>query len=138
MERLKTGEVARKAGVSVDTVRYYEQRGLIDEPPRRASGYRQYPPRVIGRIRFIKQAQKLGFTLGDIEELLRLRDAPNTSCSDMLHRAESKLVEIDEKIAALSNMKTTLEELVDQCRRSQRQADSECPILDAMEAGDAS
>ncbi len=138
MKRLQIGEVAQKAGVSVDTVRYYERRQLIDEPPRRASGYRQYAPRVIGRIRFIKQAQKLGFTLGDIEELLRLRDAPNTDCSDMLDRAEAKLVEIEEKIAALSDMKSTLEELVDQCRRSQQGSDSECPILDAMEKGDAS
>ena len=133
MERLQIGKVARRAGVSVDKVRYYESRGLIAEPPMQASGYRQYALRVIDRIQFIKQVQKLGFTLADIEELLRLRDAPDTTCSDVRRKAESKLDEIEENLAALRRMKATLDELVDACKGNQDERTDQCPILDAME-----
>ena len=133
MERLQIGRVAQRAGVSVDTVRYYESRGLIAEPPRQASGYRQYAPGVVDRIQFIKQAQKLGFTLADIEELLRLRDAPDTTCSDVRRKAESKLDEIEEKLVALRRMKATLDELVDACKGRQDERTDQCPILGAME-----
>jgi MerR family mercuric resistance operon transcriptional regulator len=133
MERLQIGKIAKRAGVSVDTVRYYESRGLIDEPPRLASGYRQYAPGVVDRIEFIKQAQELGFTLGDIEDLLRLRDAPDTTCSAVRCKAESKLDEIEEKLVALRRMKTTLDELVNACRQQQSETADACPILDAME-----
>jgi len=80
---LRTGEVAAQAGVNVQTLRYYERRGLLKEPARRASGYREYPPDSIGLIRFIKRAQELGFTLTEIEDPLRLRNDQETACSEL-------------------------------------------------------
>jgi DNA-binding transcriptional MerR regulator len=73
---LRIGEVAGRAGVNVQTLRFYERRGLLPEPPRRASGYREYAPESVRRVRFIKRAQELGFTLAEVEELLRLREDP--------------------------------------------------------------
>ena len=83
METLTIGQLARQAEVNVETLRYYERRGLIPEPPRKESGYRQYPPDDLARIRFIKHAKELGFTLKEILDLLTLRVDPETSCDDV-------------------------------------------------------
>src|SRR5688572_18532626 len=90
-ETLRTGELAARAGVNVQTLRYYERRGLLKEPRRRSSGYRAYPAEAVKLIRFVKQAQELGFTLSEIENLLRLRADQKASCSEVRARAESKL-----------------------------------------------
>ncbi len=124
MASLTIGKVARLAGVGVETIRFYERQGLIEEPPRRASGYRQYPEETVARIRFIKRAKELGFSLKEIKELFKLRIDPETTCEDIRRQANAKINDIKEKIAAL-------EKLTAAC--SGRGPVSECPILEALE-----
>lgn len=131
MERLTIGKVARLAGVGVETIRYYEREGLIEEPPRRASGYRQYTGEAVARLRFIRRAKELGFSLREIKELLELRLAPDTTCADIRRKARAKIADIDERIATLERMKKALAKLTASCRG--RGPASKCPILDAME-----
>lgn len=118
-----------------ETVRYYEQRGLIPNPPRTAGGYRTYGEEYVERIRFIKRAQELGFTLEEIKELLALRVDPNTDRSEVKHRAEAKLVDIVVKIRDLARMKHALMSLVATCNGCG--PTSECPILEAMESDES-
>lgn len=126
------GQLAKQAYVNIETIRYYERRGLIPEPPRRESGYRQYAPDTIKRIKFIKRAQELGFSLREIQELLSLRVDPRATSTDIKRRAEAKLADIDTKLRDLKRMKAALLKLTAACRR--RGPTSECPILDALEA----
>lgn len=132
---LTIGQVARGAGVGVETVRFYEREGLIATPPRRASGYRQYPPQVVQRILFIRRAKELGFSLREITELLSLRVDPSCTCGDVRRRAEDKVADIDERMRTLQRMREALVRLVDACHGSG--PTSECPILDALEEADA-
>jgi len=90
-DTLRTGEVAAQAGVNVQTLRYYERRGLLKEPERRPSGYREYSPDAVLLIRFIKRAQELGFTLAEIEDLLRLRNDHSARCSEVRAAAQAKI-----------------------------------------------
>ncbi|MDQ7006447.1 MAG: heavy metal-responsive transcriptional regulator [Acidobacteriota bacterium] len=129
---LRVGEVARRAGVHLQTLRYYERRGLLPAPPRTEAGYRAYPPGAVDRVRLIKRAQGLGFTLQEIGELLALRAAPGACCADVRRRAEAKLQVIDEKIRTLEAMRSALGGLIAACADQEGPA-SECPILDAME-----
>jgi|SRR5215831_184331 len=129
---MRIGEVARRAGVRIDTLRYYERRGLIDEPERLRSGYREYASDIPRVIRFIKRAQDLGFTLSEIEELLALRDGAGGNRAAARGVAESKLIEVDDKIRALRAMRAALAHLVDQCRAHGTHL--HCPILDALDA----
>jgi MerR family mercuric resistance operon transcriptional regulator len=131
MQRLTIGQLAGLADVGVETVRFYERQGLIDEPPRRVSGYRQYPPEAVARIRFIRRAKKLGFSLKEIKELLALRLDPHTTCGDVRDRAEEKLADIRQKIAALDGMRAALERLTAACDGDGSVSD--CPILEALE-----
>jgi MerR family mercuric resistance operon transcriptional regulator len=131
MSGLKTGEVAKCASVGIETVRFYERQGLIEAPVRTAAGYRQYPPATVLRIRFIKGAQQAGFSLPEIKELLLLRVDSTTRCEDIRVRAEAKIQVIEEKIAALENVKGALVELTAACRG--KSDISECPILAAFE-----
>lgn len=125
------GELAKRAGVNVETVRYYERRGLLREPPRSDSGYRQYRPEAVARIQFIKRAQALGFSLAEITELLSLRVSPSSNCDEVLRKAESKRQEIDRKITALDEMRRSLDRLISACET--REATEECPILARLE-----
>jgi len=131
MESLTIGKVARLAGIGVETIRFYEREGLIEAPPRRESGYRQYPEETVQRLRFIKRAKDLGFTLREIRELLALRIDPETTCADVRLRAEAKIDDIEEKIRLLQRMKEALAKLTMACRG--RGPVSRCPILEAME-----
>ncbi|MBI2843908.1 MAG: MerR family DNA-binding protein [Armatimonadetes bacterium] len=131
MKSMTIGQVAIQAGVGVETIRFYERRGLIEEPPRRDSGYREYPQEAVTRLRFIKHAQRLGFTLAEISELLSLRVDPNTSCADIKGLAEAKIADIEGRIQALEKMKSVLLDLNAQC--GGRGSTSECPILEALE-----
>jgi len=131
METLTIGQLAKKAGVNVETIRYYERRGLIPEPPRRESGYRQYGPDFVLRLQFIKRAQELGFSLNEIAELLALRVDSNTVCSDVKQRAEVKIADIEAKIQTLQQMKQALVALVAVC--NENGTTSECPILETLE-----
>ena len=130
MSGFSIGQVARQAGVGVETIRFYERKGLIKEPPRRASGYRQFSLDAVKRIRFIKRAQELGFSLGEIGDLLSLRTVPS-SCRDVKRRAEAKLADIERKLQDLQRMKNTLLQLVEGCRGAGPLA--HCPLLDALE-----
>lgn len=128
---LKRGELAQQAGVNIETLRFYERQRLLPEPPRSESNYRLYPADAVRRVRFIKRAQELGFSLSEIEELLSLRASPKAKCADVRGRAETKIADIDEKIRSLQTMKKALNNLVAQC--SGQQAATQCPILDAMD-----
>lgn len=130
MKGLTIGQLAKQAQVNIETIRYYERRGLIPEPPRRESGYRQYSPDTVGRIKFIRAAQQLGFALKEIGELLSMRVDPGTTAGDIKRRAEVKLADIDAKIRDLQRMKAALMKLASACRG--RGPASECPILDAL------
>ncbi len=128
---LTIGQVARRAGFGIETVRFYERNGLIDEPPRRASRYRQYPESVISRLQFIKRAKQLGFSLREIKELLALKVDPTTTCSDIRDRAEAKIADIEGKLRSLERMKEVLTGLTASCGGVGPA--SECPILEALE-----
>lgn len=130
MKTLTTGQLASKAKVNVQTVRYYERRGLIPDPPRRESGYRKYPQDTAARIEFIKRAQVLGFSLAEISELLSMRAGSDATCGDVKKRAEAKVADIEEKIRDLDRIKSALMELIAACQG--RGPTSECPILDAL------
>ena len=127
---LMIGQLARRAEVGVETVRFYEREGLLEEPARRPSGYRQYDEGVVDRLRFIRRAKQLGFTLKEIRELLSLRIDPATTCGDVKSRAEAKLEDIAAKIRSLQRMKRALVKLTKAC--SGRGAASECPILESL------
>jgi MerR family transcriptional regulator, copper efflux regulator len=131
METVTIGQLARKAQVHVETVRYYERRGLLPQPVRQWSGYRQYSQDDVTRLRFIKHAQRLGFSLKEIAELLSLRVDPDTSCREVKQRAEAKLVDIEEKILTLEQIQKALKQLVSACRG--RGPTTMCPILEALE-----
>ncbi len=131
MDTLTRSELARKSGVNIETLRYYEKRKLIDPPPRSESGYRLYTPADASRIRFIKNAQKLGFTLNEIRDLLKLRIKKNSNCDSVLKKAQIKREEIKLKIQDLQSMKRALERLIHKCEQSILTED--CPILASFE-----
>jgi MerR family mercuric resistance operon transcriptional regulator len=131
MKPLTIGQVARRAEVGVETVRFYERQGLLEEPARKESGYRQYTEDVVARLRFIRRAKELGFTLKEIVELLALRLDPDTSCAEVRGRAKAKIDDIDAKIRDLQRMRQALDKLVASCRG--RGPISACPILDALD-----
>lgn len=131
MARLKTGELAKRAGVNVETLRFYERKGLLPEPPRRESGYREYPEESVDRIRFIKRAQDLGFSLVEIQELLALRVRPNASCAEIKSRAKKKIAEVQRKIVDLQAIERALEKLAATC--SGRGPAGSCPILENLD-----
>ena len=131
-DSLKIGEVSKRSGIGVETVRFYEREGLIDEPPRKSSGYRAYPASVVPRLGFIRHAKDLGFTLKEIRELLSLRVDRKASCSAVKARAQNKIVDIEERIGSLQRMRRTLRRLVDAC--DERKPTSECPILESLDS----
>ena len=130
MVSLRTAEVARQAGVNVETLRFYERNGILPEPPRRASGYREYPPEAVRRVRFVKRAQELGFSLREIKELLDLTTVPRAKAGKVRQMAEAKIAEIDHKIRDLQAMKATLEGLL--CACDGRRPLAACPIIESL------
>ncbi len=134
MEPMTIGKLARRAGVGVETVRFYEREGLIARPPGGRPGYRQYPEETVRRILFIRRAKKLGFSLREIRELLALRIDSAATCEDVRRRAEAKIADIEEKIVTLGGMKKALKNLAAAC--SGEGPVSECPILEALEEKD--
>jgi len=131
---LRSGEVAKEAGINVETLRYYERRGILKQPERRPSGYRIYTIETVRVVRFIKHAQQLGFTLDECEELLLLRDDDSRACGEVRAAAQSKIDDIDAKIRDLRRMKRALTGLVKTC--TDDASTRECPILDALDARD--
>jgi Hg(II)-responsive transcriptional regulator len=131
MAMMTIGKLAKRAGVGVETIRFYERKGLIPEPPRRSSGYREYDDDTVTRVRFIRHAKELGFTLKEIDGLLSLQLDPDKPCQDVNRRIETKLSDIDEKIQMLNRMKDALQRLSAECRGEGSVND--CPILEALE-----
>jgi len=131
MDGLTIGKVARRAGLAIDTVRYYEREGLLNKPARTASGYRHYSSDAVARLRFIRQAKELGFTLSEIKELLALRVAPGKSCADVRAHAEAKIADVDRRIASLKRVRGALVTLASACLG--KGPVSQCPILEALE-----
>lgn len=131
---MRTGELAARAGVNIQTVRFYERRGILPKPTRTASGYRVYSAEAVRMIRFVKRAQTLGFTLDEVEDLLRLRNNRRSSCAQVKVAGQTKMDDVEAKIAGLQAMKRALAVLLASCERNDR--DRACPILEALEAPD--
>lgn len=131
MDGLTIGKVARGAGLPIDTVRYYEREGLLEKPARTASGYRYYSSDAVARLRFIRQAKDLGFSLSEIKELLALRVTPGKSCADVRAHAAHKIADVDRRIASLRRVRGALAKLASTC--SGKGPVSQCPILEALE-----
>lgn len=129
MHGMTIGKIAAEADVAIDTVRYYERAGLLPEPPRRASGYREYPAETVKRLRFIRRAKALGFSLPEIGELLDLSSS-SADVRKVKNAAQSKLKLLDEKIAELTRVRDGLQKLVKHCP-GHGKADN-CPILNAL------
>jgi len=133
MKPLTIGQVARSTGVGIETIRFYERKGLIEDPPRKESGYRQYPENTIVRLQFIRRAKELGFSLKEIEELISLRLGPKSTCGDVKRRAELKIAEIEEKVRDLKKMKVALVGLTRECAGGKKST-GDCPILGALDS----
>lgn len=125
------GTLARDAGVNIETIRYYQKRGLLQEPPKPREGYRRYPSNSVDRVRFIKRAQKLGFTLEEIIVLLKLGDE---NCAETQKLAAQKLQLIEARLADLEKMRKTLTDLVSQCGQDSKQTG--CPIVASLAGSD--
>ena len=125
---LSIGKLAQAAGVNIETIRYYQRRGLLDEPSKPLGGYRHYLPEQVKRLRFIKRAQALGFTLDEVGMLLTLDAA--CACSETRALAMRKLAMIEQKMADLAAMRQVLGELVQKCDAGDGGAS--CPIIDVL------
>ncbi len=137
MTEMTISKAARAAGVGIETIRFYERNGLIEQPPKPAfGGFRVYPAETVRRVRFIREGQDLGFSLREIRELLSLRADPAADCSDVRERATAKREEVDRKIAQLERIRGALEELIAACPG--RGALRACSILGALTDTDGS
>lgn len=128
---MTVGQIAAAAEVSAQTVRYYERRGLLPMPPRSASGYREYEQGHLRRLRFIRRAQMLGFSLDEIQELLKLRVRNASTCASVERRTRDKITVVDGKLTELQRLRDTLEGLAQSCRV--RRPTSECPVLESLD-----
>ncbi len=129
-DHISTSALAKRGGVNLETIRYYERTGLLPKPPRSGAGYRQFPPESVRRVRFIKRAQELGFSLKEIKELLALRIAPGSTRADVRKRAEAKIADIEGKVQHLRAMRKALVRLTESCCGSGPASD--CPILESL------
>ena len=128
---LTIGKLAKAVGVNIQTIRYYERRKLLRPKAKNQSGYRLYNDEGLRQLQFIKSAQSLGFTLGEIGELLNLRTTPAAGCKDVQSKAQTKLVQVKEKVRELQALARTLQSLIQTCRAGQ--PTDRCPILKSME-----
>lgn len=136
MSQLMTiSNLAQAANVNIETVRYYERRGLIKQPRKPAQGWRKYDVQTLRTVRFVKRAQELGFSLDDVEMLLHLRttQSPRT-CGHVRAKARTKLEEVDAKMRDLAAIRLVLAEMADACPGEG--PGSSCPILDALDQGE--
>lgn len=125
MNAMTIGALARAAGVHVETVRFYQRRGLLAEPKRPSAGVRRYGEEAAARLRFIKRAQDIGFTLKEIGELLRLQ----RGCRDAQSLATAKLVDVERRLSDLGRMRHTLRQLIGRCEAGTSRG---CPIIEAL------
>ncbi|GJQ43420.1 MAG: heavy metal-responsive transcriptional regulator [Ignavibacteriaceae bacterium] len=133
MEQYKVGEIAKMVDMNVETLRYYEKIKLMPKPKRKESRYRLYDDNDLRRLKFIKRAKELGFTLKEIKELLNLKIESTATCGDVKHLAEHKLNDIEERIKDLKNIKSVLVKLINQCV-CEEVSTEECPILEVIES----
>ncbi len=137
MKAMTIGKAAKRAGTGIETIRFYERRGLITQPLKPASGgFRDYPPETVSRLRFIREAQELGFSLDEIADLLSLRADPKANCAQVQRRAEAKLAEVRRKIERLQDIGAALDRLISACPG--KGALGACSILESLESGPAS
>lgn len=134
MKSLTIGNLAKASGVGIETVRFYERKGLLPKPARRDSGYREYRDDDAKRIQFIRRSQELGFTLKEIQQLLELTSDPKTKCADLRRTTESKLDEVRAKIQDLQRMKRSLEKLMRACEQG-KSAVRGCRMFDCFDSG---
>jgi MerR family mercuric resistance operon transcriptional regulator len=132
MKEFTIGTLAKEAKVGVETIRFYERKGLIRQPERAKGGFRHYPEEEARRVQFIKRAQDLGFTLREIKDLLGLNADPKARCSDVKERTDQKLREIESKIKDLQKMRISLKQLSQTCGKGKR-ALAQCNVLDCLE-----
>jgi len=130
VSEMTIGQLAERTGVGIETIRYYERRSLMPEPPRTPSGYRKYGQEAVRKLLFIRQTQELGFTLKEIAELLELSVHPGASCMDVEGHAEHTIERIDRQISELRRMKKALNALTRACREGR--PTGECPILETL------
>lgn len=128
---LLIGELADAAGVGVETIRFYEREGLLPEPPRSDAGYRLYDAEAVRRVRCIRKAKDLGFTLAETKDLLDLRVTDASACDDVADRARRKITTVEERIRELDRLRRVLLNLVEAC--AARAETSECPILEVLD-----
>lgn len=128
---LRIGQVAVQASVNVETIRYYERTGMLAIPARSTSGYRKYDAEAVDRIRFIKHAQALGFSLKEIRELLELRVRHGAACAEVERKTRDKILLVNKKLSELTSLRRTLNRLVASCEARQKTAD--CPVLQTLE-----
>ncbi|WP_372655493.1 MerR family DNA-binding protein [Halobacteriovorax sp.] len=129
-ERITIGKLAAASNVNVETIRFYERKGILVQPKKDGS-FRYYPEEYITRVKFIKRSQELGFTLKETVELLELRIKDQAKCSDVLLRTEEKISEIEQKIQDLKKMKKSLKDLANCCEDTSIPL-SECPVLECF------
>lgn len=129
---LTIGALAERAGVGVETVRFYERRGLVRRPARPRLGYRSYPEEAVGRIRFIRNAQAIGFSLQEIKDLLALRVTAGTSCAAVRSRARAKVIDVERRMSDLERIRSALEGLIASCPG--RGTIAACTILEALDS----
>jgi MerR family transcriptional regulator, copper efflux regulator len=130
-KELLIGQLADAADVGVETIRFYEREGMLPEPPRSNAGYRLYDAEAVRRIRFIRKAKDLGFTLSDTKELLELRVTATSSCDDVAERARQKITAVEDRIRELNRVRRILHDLVEAC--ATRAETAECPILEVLD-----
>ena len=135
MKSMHIGRLAAEANVSVDTVRYYERSQLLPAPTRTASGYRTYPPSVVERLRFIRRAKELGFSLEEIRDLLTVSDERDTGVASVRDIAAKRLADVEARLAELSQLRDGLKDLVDACPGHGDLG--KCPILNAFKTKEA-
>ncbi len=130
MDEITIGELARQAKVNIETIRYYERKGLLAAPPRNKSGHRQYSVDSVRRTEFIKRSQALGFSLKEIDEILELRVTPESTCADMKSRVAEKLIDVEGKIDELVRIRDALNRLLKKC--TGKGPIGSCPILEEL------
>lgn len=128
MQAMTIGKLAQSAGVNVETIRYYQRLKLLDEPARPLGGVRRYADAAVARVRFIKRAQELGFSLAEIQRLLRLGDPQ--SCGEARALASEKLALVESRVADLKRLRGVLKELIGRC--DQRRGKVACPIIESL------
>lgn len=130
-EPMTIGTLAREAGVNVETIRFYQRKGLMPEPDRPQGSIRRYGADDLGRVRFIKSAQRLGFSLDEVADLLGLDDG--TQCQQAREQALKKLTDVRSRIADLNRIEAALADLVTRC--SAQRGRVRCPLIDALKEG---